>query len=66
MVFIDIKKLSRNADSKFKIIGTTKKTVQSIKDRSYWNIQNLRAQNPAELGLCTREDLNIVITKFET
>ena len=52
-------------DSKIcKIIGTTKKTVQSIKDRSYWNIQNLRAQNPAELGLCTREDLNIVITKF--
>ena len=51
-------------DSKIcKIIGTTKKTVQSIKDRSYWNIQNLRAQNPSELGLCSREELEIIITK---
>ena len=48
-----------------RIIGTTKKTVQSIKDRSYWNIQNLRAQNPSELGLCSREELEIVITKHK-
>ena len=51
-------------DSKIcRIIGTTKKTVQSIKDRSYWNIQNLRAQNPSELGLCSREELELIITK---
>ena len=48
-----------------KIIGTTKKTVQSIKDRSYWNIQNLRAQNPSELGLCSREELETIITKHK-
>jgi hypothetical protein len=48
-----------------KIIGTTKKTVQSIKDRSYWNIQNLRAQNPSELGLCSREELETIITKHQ-
>ena len=48
-----------------RIIGTTKKTVQSIKDRSYWNIQNLRAQNPSELGLCSREELEIIITKHK-
>ena len=33
------------------------------KDRSYWNIQNLRAQNPSELGLCSREELELIITK---
>ena len=48
-----------------KVIGTTKKTVQSIKDRSYWNIQNLRAQNPSELGLCSREELETIITKHK-
>ena len=53
-------------DSKIcKIIGTTKKTVQSIRDRSYWNIQNLRAQNPAELGLCSKEDLAKLIEKIK-
>ena len=52
-------------DSKIcKIIGTTKKTVQSIRDRTYWNIQGLRAQNPQELGLCSREELQKMIEKF--
>ena len=53
-------------DSKIcRIIGTTKKTIQSIKDRSYWNIQNLRAQNPAELGLCSRQDLEKLVIKYK-
>jgi len=53
-------------DSKIcRIIGTTKKTVQSIKDRSYWNIQSLRAQNPAELGLCSRQDLEKLVIKYK-
>ena len=52
-------------DSKIcKIIGTTKKTVQSIRDRSYWNIQGIRAQNPQELGLCSREELQKIIDKY--
>ena len=33
-----------------------KKTVQSIRDRTYWNIQGLRDKNPQELGLCSREE----------
>ena len=46
-----VKNFPEIPDSKIcKIIGTTKKTVQSIKDKSYWNIQNLRAVNPNELG----------------
>ena len=52
-------------DSKIcKIIGTTKKTVQSIRDRTYWNIQGLRAQNPQELGLCSREELQKIIDQY--
>ena len=52
-------------DSKIcKIIGTTKKTVQSIRDRTYWNIQGIRAQNPQELGLCSREELQKIIDKY--
>ena len=58
--------LSNVPDSKIcRIIGTTKKTIQSIKDRSYWNIQNLRAQNPAELGLCSRQDLEKLVIKYK-
>jgi hypothetical protein len=62
-----LKNLPDTPDSKIcKIIGTTKKTVQSIRDRTYWNIQNLRAQNPHELGLCKREELENLIQKYRT
>ena len=60
-----IKNLPEIPDSKIcKLIGTTKKTVQSIRDRSYWNIQNVRAQNTFELGLCNKEEIAAIIDKY--
>jgi hypothetical protein len=60
-----IKNLPELPDSKIcKIIGTTKKTIQSIRDRTFWNIQNIRAQNPFELGLCSKEDIDKIIDKY--
>ncbi len=61
-----IKNIPEIPDSQIcKLIGTTKKTVQSIRERSYWNMQNVRAQNPFELGLCNKEDLEKVIDKYK-
>ena len=52
-------------DSKIcKIIGTTKKTVQAIRDRTYWNMQNIRAQNPFEIGLCSKEEVESIVDKY--
>ena len=48
-----------------KIIGTTKKTVQDIRERTYWNIQNVRAQNPFEIGLCSKEEIESIIDKYK-
>ena len=60
-----IKNIPNIPDSKIcKLIGTTKKTIQSIRDRTYWNIQNVRAQNPFELGLCNKEDIEAIIDKY--
>ncbi len=36
-----------------KLVGTTKPTIASIRDRSHPNTPNLRPRHPAELGLCT-------------
>ena len=39
------------ADSKIvKLIGTTKKTIESIRDRSHWNISNIKGKDPVMLG----------------
>ncbi len=62
-----IKNIPDIPDSKIcKLIGTTKKTVQSLRDRSYWNMQNVRAQNPFELGLCNKEDIEKIIDKYKS
>lgn len=62
-----IKNIPEIPDSKIcKIIGTTKKTVQSLRDRSYWNMQNVRAQNPFELGLCDKEEIEKIIDKYKS
>lgn len=46
-----------------KLIGTTKKTIESIRGRTYWNISNLNPRDPVLLGLCTQTALNNAIEK---
>jgi hypothetical protein len=46
-----------------KLIGTTKSTIQAVRDRSHWNAPNLRPRDPVLLGLCTQSDLNAVVAR---
>jgi len=46
-----------------KLVGSTKSTVQSVKDRSHWNMQNVRPRDPVTLGLCSLKDLNDAVDK---
>lgn len=41
-----------------KLVGTTKPTIQSVRDRTHPNSSNLRPRHPAEIGLCTYEELD--------
>ncbi|MBN8543816.1 MAG: DUF1013 domain-containing protein [Alphaproteobacteria bacterium] len=47
-----------------KLIGTTKKTIESIRGRTHWNINNIKAKDPVLLGLCMQTKLDAVVTKF--
>ena len=44
-----------------KLIGTTKPTIGSVRDRTHWNSPNIKPQNPVGLGLCSEGDLEKVI-----
>jgi hypothetical protein len=44
-----------------KLIGTTKNTIQSIRERTHWNIQNIKPVDPVLLGLCKQGELNEAI-----
>jgi len=35
-----------------KLVGTTKPTIQAIRDRSHWNSTNIKPVDPVTLGLC--------------
>ena len=41
-----------------RLVGTTKPTIQGIRDRSHWNIQNIKPQDPVGLGLCKQVELD--------
>ena len=43
------------------MIGTTKPTINAIRDRSHWNTPNIKPQNPVGLGLCSGADLEKII-----
>src|SRR5512134_881266 len=52
------------ADSQIaRLIGTTKPTIQAIRDRTHWNAPNIRPKDPVLLGLCTQTDLNLAVEK---
>ncbi|MBP7189810.1 MAG: DUF1013 domain-containing protein [Rickettsiaceae bacterium] len=44
-----------------KLIGTTKSTIAAIRDRSHWNIKNLRPRDPVLLGICSQSDLDKIL-----
>ncbi len=46
-----------------KLIGTTKFTVNTIRNRSHWNMVNIRQRDPVLLGICTQVDLDRTIEK---
>jgi hypothetical protein len=46
-----------------RLIGTTKNTIESIKNRTHWNIQNVRPQNPVLLNICSQKELDAAIDK---
>lgn len=40
-----------------KLIGTTKPTINAVRDRTHWNSAAIKPRNPVTLGLCTEADL---------
>ncbi len=46
-----------------KLVGTTKPTIQAIRERTHWNIQNITPIDPVALGLCKQSELDAVVQK---
>lgn len=46
-----------------RLVGTTKPTIASIRDRSHWNISNITPIDPVALGLCRQTELDAEVQK---
>ena len=46
-----------------RLVGTTKSTIQAIRDRSHWNSANLTPLDPVTLGLCSQIDLDLEVQR---
>ena len=46
-----------------KLIGTTKPTIQALRERTHWNINNIQPIDPVALGLCKQSELDAIVQK---
>ncbi|SLN36801.1 hypothetical protein PSA7680_01781 [Pseudoruegeria aquimaris] len=46
-----------------KLVGTTKPTIQAIRERTHWNIANIQPIDPVALGLCKQSELDLAVQK---
>jgi len=46
-----------------RLLGTTKNTVQAVRDRTHWKSQEIRPRDPVLLGLCQQIELDEAIAR---
>jgi len=46
-----------------KLVGTTKPTIQALRERTHWNINNIQPIDPVALGLCKQSELDAIVQK---
>ena len=52
------------ADSKIvKLIGTTKATIDQVRNRTHWNSSSIKPVDPVSLGLCTQIELDAIVAE---
>ena len=52
------------ADSQIaRLVGTTKPTIQAIRERTHWNIGSIQPIDPVALGLCKQSELDAAVQK---
>lgn len=46
-----------------RLVGTTKSTIEQIRERKHWNSANLAPMDPVTLGLCSQIDLDLEVQR---
>jgi hypothetical protein len=46
-----------------RLVGTTKSTIDSVREGTHWNTANIAAMDPVTLGLCSQIDLDLEVKR---
>ncbi len=46
-----------------KLVGTTKPTIEAIRNRTHWNIANIKPRDPVALSMCSQIELDEAVRK---
>ncbi len=46
-----------------RLVGTTKTTINAVRERTHWNTPNIKPRSPIELGMCTQADLAAAVER---
>jgi len=46
-----------------RLVGTTKSTIESVRENTHWNSANLTAMDPVTLGLCSQIELDLEVKR---
>ena len=49
-----------------RLVGTTKSTIEQIRNRTHWNSAALQPMDPVTLGLCSQIDLDLEVQRAST
>lgn len=49
-----------------RLLGTTKTTIQAIRSRTHWNSANIKPRNPAQIGLCSQQEIDALIANYSS
>ncbi|MFM7620593.1 MAG: cell cycle transcriptional regulator TrcR [Alphaproteobacteria bacterium] len=49
-----------------KLVGTTDKMIESIRNRQHWNMKNIKPRDVVLLGLCSQSQFNDVISQVKS
>lgn len=48
-----------------RLVGTTKLTIDAVRNKTHWNAQNIKPRNPVSLGFCSQAELDTVVVALK-
>jgi hypothetical protein len=46
-----------------RLVGTTKATINAVRDRTHWKTASIKPHDPVDLGMCSLEELHAAVTR---